>query len=286
MNQWKILKYVLPLLVLCLGVYSLWLPLRESTVVIREEDHALRALLANQSKLSARLDSFHTMSAELRSFHEWGQGRTLLRALGMDSLRKAAEEKGIEVRDMMPVNPPLARYANQYRFDLEAPYGKFLIWLDAMEALSPTVQIQKIQWTPGRESDRLNVELGNVSLSFVQQSDSSVAQWLRRAYFVKQWRKTQADTGSLQGNPFAGRVVQRPVAPHKESKISTPPRQPAPVLSIMGLVAGRMATVVLPSGERKLLRVGDAVGDWIVKEISASSVTLGNGSDTKTYNAK
>jgi len=64
------------------------------------------------------------------------------------------------------------------------------------------------------------------------------------------------------------------------------PLSPAPKLSIVGLVGGRLATVNMDKGERRLLRVGDAVGDWVVESISNSAMVLGNRGETKTYSVR
>jgi hypothetical protein len=85
-------------------------------------------------------------------------------------------------------------------------------------------------------------------------------------------------------NPFTGRTPVLVAAKMRVEKTEAPKKlAPAPKLTVIGLVGGRMATVNTDKGERRLLRIGDVVGDWTVETITANSLVLSNHGQQQTY---
>jgi len=204
-------------------------------------------------------------------------------APSIDSLRKMAELAGLQVSQLESNPSQNTGFVAIERIGINGTPLQVLQWLKQLSAFHPALQILRISWNGNRAE---NLELGRWTKGTLPPKASTD----RSAYW--RWRVAQKQITTTDTNwalPFAYQApVEKVVEVPVQKSIPSAPVQvqsPAPDLKIVGLVAGRLATVEGASG-RRMLRVGDAVGDWVVESISASSLVLRNGERTRNYSAR
>lgn len=284
-NRWRIATVVFPLCVLFLGYSFLWKPMIAAKHNIDLQSETLRQQMADRASFARRLDTLERGTQVLGTFQRTLDSIRFAPVPGLDSLRRLAEAMGLTVQDLAQSKDVPSGYGNMGRMDLEGSFQSLVAFVDSLDSWHPVLQVERLQWVPGRKGDRVVLVFGELNPASHSISDSVRAHWQHRAIFAKHLAGLAPDSSAVP-NPFRGHVVERPVVVRMSSAAVAPPKQPAPSFQIVGLVAGRMATVQFAGGERKLLRTGDSMGDWIVESISASSLILRNGADTKTYNTK
>lgn len=285
MNHWRVTKWALPLVLIAAAFFFAWSPMLQQAKAHREAAQELQAQIDNRDAYIQHLDSLRNSVHTLALFRDNAKAMKTTKVPGLDSLRRLAEDMNLTVLDMLQEkNIPMC-YQQFYRMDLESSFLDLTAWLDSIAFFEPLLQVERLQWSPGRKSDRISLYFGEIAPNASCFPDSIAQTWINRAKFSKPGSLASADSASPLKNPFHGNIVERVVV-RSATPVAAAPKQPAPAFQIVGLVGGRMATIQLAGGERKLLRPGDALGDWRVETITANFVLLRNGSESKTYNTK
>lgn len=285
MNHWRITKWALPLVLVTTAFFLLGKPMLEQATGHREAAQELQRQIDNREAYMQHLDSLRNSVHTLARFQENAKALKTPKVPGLDSLRRLAESMNLSVLDMLQEKNIPTCYQQFYRLDLESNFLNLTAWLDSIAFFEPLLQVERLQWSPGRKTDRISLYFGEIDHAANCFKDSNAQTWLTRAHFSKSGSLAPTDTEVPLKNPFLGNIVERVVV-RSAAPAAPTPKQPAPAFQIVGLVGGRMATIQLTGGERKLLRPGDALGDWRVETITANFIVLRNGSESKTYNTK
>lgn len=204
-------------------------------------------------------------------------------APSLDSLRKLAENLGLQVLNLNESEGAVSGYLKTESIDIEGDYNKIIRFIDTLDHYSPALQILQFQWSVDRINRLDRILLGRWS----PQAPAPNTENMNWELFVHQSAKLGQSPKIDSITPiFYTPIVVAPSAP-KATAIAPVANTPkAPSLSIVGIVAGRLATVQNSSGSRIMLRPGDQIEGWQVKSISGSKIELENGGVVKSYSTK
>jgi len=292
-HRWNVAKILAPTVILLLGVFVI-IPILDHNGKLHRDKIELQSAISNQAQFALHVDSLHADLKALLSFKAGLDSLHHVVVPTIDSLRKSAEQAKLKVSDLADEGKVAQGFASTGRLELFGNYADMLAWLDHLDSLSPDLQVIRFQWNPGKTASEARLSGfvlggGKSNSNNVQASTENIrvraSQWKDRYASWTLRNSPHSDTSLV--NPFAGhvakvehkaKVVEKPVA------VAAPkPMQPAPKLKVIGLIAGRMATVNTEKGERTLLRIGDAVGEWTVESITANSLVLTNQGQRKAY---
>lgn len=284
MRRARVIKYAAPLLVvlLCSG-YLIWIG-REMWAV-RQQQILLEDLAPLQDSLQKAYESQIHDFRRLQSWAGQWQNKPSL-TVDMDSLRRLAQGMDLRVLQMSDVQSSRSGIRLIGSLDLQGTYASCIRFLDTLETLFfPVIQVAGFQLQEGRGGI---YRLAALQLSTPEQQASG--EKVSKSYWFElesQWLAAeQRDSlqSKLPKTPFASRY--QPVKPRQQKKEPTVVEAPPPKLKVLGLVAGRLATVQDDSGHRKMLRVGDSVEQWVVQSIGSSGLVLGQGKRRQNYTAR
>ncbi|HSQ43286.1 MAG TPA: hypothetical protein VLM37_13480 [Fibrobacteraceae bacterium] len=285
--RWRLAKWGTSLLLLAILAEILWIPQLHTWQSLRLSRQELLSAQAQRPLLLAQNDSLQknlTQLAFLRSRldtlcgkgHDWP----------LDSLRKSAELAKLHVTSLEPEARVLPGFTSVDRLGLEGNYADMLSWLQSLDVFHPQLQILRLQWSlREKELARVsNLEIGHASAEGITKSVSAgpslTKVWLTRAKRLD--FKPTPISETAPGNPFVGIPLPHTVSSHV-STTKLQALEPPPPFRILGLVAGRLATVELEKGSRRMLRPGDALGDWTVESVSANALVLTSHGERKSF---
>ena len=289
--RWLFVKALVPFIMFLFCLFLFWIPQLQRSRQLQQEQLALQTAIQNQASFRHDVDSLRTDLASLMQLHAGLSSYSKATVPILDSLRRSAEGSGLTVTDLAEFAGN-AGFSSIYRFELEGTYPLLLAWVDSLAALHPNLQLVRMHWSANTQvgMHRLSgLELGRWDFHVRDTSHSSVATWITRARSRFSNASFTSKTLLVPQDPFQGpqppRVMQKVVVATIKQE---PPKPlvPAPKLSIIGLVGGRLATVNTEKGERLLLRVGDSLGEWTVESISNVGFVLRNQNEIQTYKVR
>jgi hypothetical protein len=284
--RWTLAKVLTPVVVLSCGWIFFGGPQLASIRSIEAELLALNAAEASRPQLEARIDSLHGAIQILVVFQKELKDRPV-QNIGLDSLRKSAEKSGLTINDMTENIPTSKGYSSKDQMDLAGDFDSLLAWIASLDSLNPGLQILQMHWSNQQDAKGVfrvsSLQIGHLAPTpKVDSGTVNATEWIARA---KSWMRKNSSPPlrTIRGNPLLGHQPE-PVA---RPTVAPPPKpvSPTPKLRLVGLVAGRLATVDY-EGSRRMLRIGDPVGDWVVASITAMSLTLENSGRSQSYGMK
>lgn len=273
------LPWLLPVLVAWAG-YSLAV-----RPLLAQGDHVqacimeVRATVAASGGMARAVDSLRTVREDLRHLEDSLRGVAGQTLPGPDSIAELARSFGLAVDGMEVTAPERGPAGTSRRLRLVAagPALTLTKYLDALRTASPRLRLERATWEHAGAGFALRPLELRLWDSFAPvdkgaSSDSLLTLYLRHARHKGLGPLDSAALVRLFGSP-------PPLAPVRTAGpgVAHAPVVSPPMLTITGLVAGRMANCVDAKGNRVLLKVGVNVGGWTVESIDARSVTLSHG---------